>query len=71
MSLHFVILYGSVRETRQGIKAARFIVDQLVRRGHATTFIDPLEQRLPLLDRMYKEYAKGNAPQVLEALAET
>jgi NAD(P)H-dependent FMN reductase len=70
MSLHFVILYGSVRETRQGIKAARFIVDQLARRGHATTIVDPLEQRLPLLDRMYKEYAKGEAPPVLEALAE-
>jgi NAD(P)H-dependent FMN reductase len=71
MSLRFVILYGSVRETRQGIKAARFIVNQLARRGHTTTLIDPLEHRLPLLDRMYKEYAKGNAPPVLEALAET
>jgi NAD(P)H-dependent FMN reductase len=71
MSLRFVILYGSVRETRQGIKAARFIVDQLARRGHTTTLVDPLEQRLPLLDRMYKEYAKGDPPPVLEALAET
>jgi len=51
MSLQLVILYGSVRETRQGIKAARFVVDQLARRGHATTLVDPLEQRLPLLDR--------------------
>jgi len=71
MSLRFVILYGSVRETRQGIKAARFIIDQLARRGHATTLVDPLEQRLPLLDRMYKEYEKGDAPPVLEALAES
>ena len=71
MSLRFVILYGSVRETRQGIKAARFIIDQLARRGHATTLVDPVEQRLPLLDRMYKEYPKGDAPPVLEALAET
>ena len=69
MSLHFVILYGSVRETRQGIKAARFIVDQLAQRGHATTLVDPLEQRLPLLDRMYKEYAPGSAPEALETLA--
>jgi hypothetical protein len=71
MPLHFVILYGSVREARQGIKAARFVVDQLGRRGHATTLIDPLEKRLPLLDRMYKEYKKGEAPAVLEALATT
>jgi NAD(P)H-dependent FMN reductase len=52
MVLHFVVLYGSVRETRQGIKAARFITAQLARRGHATSLVDPLEQRLPLLDRM-------------------
>ena len=71
MSLRFVILYGSVRETRQGIKAACFIVDKLARRGHATTLVDPLEQRLSLLDRMYKEYPKGEAPPVREALAET
>ena len=71
MSLRFVILYGSVRETRQGIKAARFIVDQIAQRGHTTSLIDPLEQRLSLLDRMYKEYPKGNAPPMLEALAAT
>jgi NAD(P)H-dependent FMN reductase len=63
------ILYGSVRETRQGIKAARFIDGQLRRRGHATTLIDPMEVRLPLLDRMYKEYPKGQAPEPLERLA--
>jgi NAD(P)H-dependent FMN reductase len=69
MPLNFPILYGSVRETRQGIKAARFVDDQLRRRGHQTTLIDPKEYRLPLLDRMYKEYPKGEAPEVLERLA--
>ena len=38
-------------------------------RGHDTTLIDPLFDRLPLLDRMYKEYAPGQAPEVLERLA--
>jgi NAD(P)H-dependent FMN reductase len=33
------------------------------------TLVDPLEYPLPLLDRMYKEYPKGEAPQVLEKLA--
>jgi NAD(P)H-dependent FMN reductase len=69
MKLEFAILYGSVRETRQGIKAARFVDDQLRRRGHRTTLVDPIEYRLPLLDRMYKEYPKGEAPEVLERLA--
>ena len=69
MKLELAILYGSVRETRQGIKAARFVEDQLRRRGHRTTLVDPIEYRLPLLDRMYKEYPKGEAPEVLEKLA--
>ena len=68
-SLQIAILYGSVREARQGIKAARFIDDQLCRRGHATFLIDAKECRLPLLDRMYKEYPKGEAPEVMERLA--
>jgi NAD(P)H-dependent FMN reductase len=67
--LQIAILYGSVREARQGIKAARFVDDQLCRRGHATFLIDAKECRLPLLDRMYKEYPKGEAPEVLEKLA--
>ena len=31
--------------------------------------VDPVELRLPLLDRMYKEYPKGQAPEGLERLA--
>ena len=69
MALRMAVLYGSVREARQGIKAARFIEDQLRRRGHEVTLIDAKECQLPLLDRMYKEYPKGQAPEVLERLA--
>ena len=69
MPLQFAILYGSVREARQGIRAARFVEDQLRLRGHATFLVDAKECALPLLDRMYKEYPKGGAPEVLERLA--
>ena len=69
MSLNFVVLYGSVRSERQGIKFARFMDVQLRNRGHASTLIDPLEYRLPLLDKMYKEYPKNEAPEQLEAIA--
>lgn len=69
MTLQFAIIYGSVREARQGIKAARFINAQLKARGHATTLVDPLQEKLPLLDRMYKEYAAGEAPEPLARLA--
>ena len=69
MPLHFAVLYGSVRSDRKGIRAARFVVDQLGRRGHEVTLVDPIEVRLPLLDRMYKEFPKGEAPPAMERLA--
>ena len=70
MSLHIAILYGSVREARAGIRVVRFLEAALRRRGHTVQVVDAVEQRLPLLDRMYKEYPHGSAPPVLEALAE-
>jgi NAD(P)H-dependent FMN reductase len=68
-SLDLLVIYGSVRRDRQGIKAARFILGQCSARGHRATLVDPAEERLPLLDRMYKEYAPGEAPEGLERLA--
>jgi NAD(P)H-dependent FMN reductase len=64
------VIYGSVRTERQGIKAARFIVNQLASRQMRPVLIDPIEKRLPLLDRMYKEFEKGEAPPVMEELSE-
>ncbi len=63
------VIYGSVRTARQGIKAARFVHRELLRRGMDAVLVDPLEKPLPLLDRMYKEFPKGEAPAVLEELA--
>jgi NAD(P)H-dependent FMN reductase len=70
MPLHIAILYGSVREARAGIRVVRFLDAALRRRGHETSVVDAMELRLPLLDRMYKEYAPGSAPPVLENLAQ-
>ena len=69
LPLRIVVLVGSVRSDRQGIKAARFVQRTLAGRGHDVTLVDPLELDLPLLDRMYKEHEKGKAPAVLERLA--
>jgi NAD(P)H-dependent FMN reductase len=69
MSLNIVLFYGSVRRDRQGIRAARFAERSLRARGHTVSFVDALEVNLPLLDRMYKEYPRGEAPEVLERLA--
>ena len=64
------VIYGSVRIGRQGIKAARFVVNVLTERGHDVTLVDPREYKLPLLEKRYKDYNKGEAPEMLENLAE-
>jgi NAD(P)H-dependent FMN reductase len=69
MTLRIAVFYGSVRSERQGIKAARFMVETIRRRGHDVRLVDAAVDRLPLLDRMYKEYPKGAAPEPLERLA--
>jgi NAD(P)H-dependent FMN reductase len=69
MGLKSVVLVGSVRSDRQGIKAAKFVERALTTRGHDVTVVDPVALRLPLLDRMFKEYPKGQAPEPLESLA--
>ena len=63
------ILLGSVRSDRQGIRAARLVERSLAERGHLPVLVDPMELQLPLLDRMYKEHPKGEAPENLERLA--
>ena len=69
MALKTAVVYGSVRSARQGIRAARFIIGKLEARGHEVAFLDPLEKPLPLLDRMYKEFGPGEAPEPMEAIA--
>ena len=68
--LSIAVLLGSVRRDRMGSRAAQLIVRELERRGHKVHLVDPLELQLPLLDRMYKEHPKGEAPELLEHLAE-
>jgi NAD(P)H-dependent FMN reductase len=69
MPLNVPVILGSVRRDRIGIRVARYVVAVLRDRGHQVTLVDPVEYPLPLLDRMYKEYAPGQAPAVLERLA--
>lgn len=70
-SLSIAVLLGSVRRDRVGSRAARLVIRELEKRGHTVHLVDPLELQLPLLDRMYKEHPKGEAPEPLERLAET
>lgn len=70
-SLNIAILYGSARQNRQGIKAARFVVRQLEARGHQVTLVDSNDHELPSLDKMFKEFEPGTAPDAMQRIADT
>jgi NAD(P)H-dependent FMN reductase len=69
MSSSILVLYGSYRSDRMGIRLAQFVVEGFRARGDDVELIDARAIGLPMLDRMYKEYPKGGAPEQLEKLA--
>ncbi len=69
MSNRILVFYGSYRSDRMGIRLAHYVVDRLRRRGDEVELIDAKAINLPIIDRMYKEYPKGEAPEILETLA--
>jgi NAD(P)H-dependent FMN reductase len=69
MGHRILVLYGSYRSDRLGIRLAQFAVEGFRARGDDVELIDAKAVGLPMLDRMYKEYPKGAAPDALEKLA--
>jgi NAD(P)H-dependent FMN reductase len=69
MTHRILVFYGSYRSDRMGIRLANFVVENLTGRGDDVELIDAKAVGLPMLDRMYKEYPKGQAPAALEKLA--
>ena len=69
MADRILVLYGSYRSDRMGIRLADFIVAGLKARGADAELLDAKAIGLPMLDRMFKEYPKGSAPEALETLA--
>ena len=69
MSHRILVLYGSYRSDRMGIRLAQFVVEGLRKRSDEVELIDARAVGLPMLDRMYKEHRKGEAPAALEKLA--
>lgn len=65
-----LVLYGSYRSDRMGIRLADYLVASFRSRGAEAELVDAKAIDLPMLDRMYKEYPKGTAPAPMEALAE-
>jgi NAD(P)H-dependent FMN reductase len=69
MKDRILVIYGSYRSERKGIRLADFVVASLRARGESPELLDAKFIGLPMLDRMYKEYAKGEAPAAMEAVA--
>ncbi|MBI5132153.1 MAG: NAD(P)H-dependent oxidoreductase [Rhodopseudomonas palustris] len=69
MAHRLLVLYGSYRSDRMGIRLANYIVAGLRARGDEVELIDAKAVGLPMFDRMYKEYPKGEAPAAMEDLA--
>ena len=69
MAHRILVLYGSYRSDRMGIRLAHFVVEGFRGRGDDVELIDAKAIGLPMLDRMYKEYPKWQAPAALETLA--
>ncbi len=70
MTDRILVFYGSYRSDRMGIRLADFIVKGLRERGTDVELIDAKKVNLPMLDRMRKEYPKGEVPAALEELAQ-
>lgn len=69
MSLKVAIIYGSVRENRQGIKYARYLKKKCEDRNFETVLIDPDEYKLGLMDKMLKSYKDEEPPEILTKLS--
>ena len=69
MGRSILVFYGSYRSDRTGIRLARYVTEGFAARGNAAELIDAQAVGLPMLDRMYKEYPKGQAPEAMETLA--
>lgn len=68
--MRYLVLYGSYRRDRAGIRLARYAVAELGKLGHDVELIDAKAVGLPMLDRMYKEHAEGEAPPAMAELAD-
>ena len=69
MKYRILVLYGSYRSDRMGIRLANFVIEGFRARGEDVELVDAKAVGLPMLDRMYKEYKPGEAPAALEELA--
>ena len=60
--LKFALVYGSTRKKRLGIRFVRYLANQISKNKHLPMIIDPLENKLPLLDKRFEDFSKEKLP---------
>jgi NAD(P)H-dependent FMN reductase len=67
--MQIAVFYGSYRQDRNGIAYAQYLSKAFAYGGDNVDLIDAQEVNLPMLNRMYKEYDAGRAPEAMEKVA--
>ncbi|WP_313801090.1 NAD(P)H-dependent oxidoreductase [Sphingobium sp.] len=70
MALDILVLYGSYRRGRLGIRLADYLINGFQTLGHKAELIDAQAVGLPMLDLRYSDYPAGEAPAAMTALSE-
>jgi len=60
--LKIAIIYGSTRKNRVGIRFVKFLSNQVSKNGYLPYVIDPLEDKLPLLDKRFEDFPNKSVP---------
>ena len=60
--LKFAILYGSTRKKRLGIRLVKYLHDQISKNKYIPYIVDPLQYKLPLLDKRFDDFDKRKVP---------
>ena len=66
--LKFAIIYGSTRKKRIGIRFVKYLYSQIKKNNSSPYIIDPLENKLPLLDKRYEDFPKKNIPGAVKTI---
>lgn len=70
MALDILVLYGSYRRGRMGIRLADYLIGGIQKLGHQAELIDAMAVGLPMLDQRYSDYPPGEAPEAMAKLAD-
>ena len=60
--LNFTLIYGSTRKNRLGIRFVKYLSEQIKLKGHFPNIVDPLNTKLPMLDKRFADYQKSKVP---------